>query len=49
MENKAIHKHYARTIKGTWVEGGLCEKCSDYLKRILDERNREKLAVLLDE
>ena len=48
MENKAIHKHYARTIKGTWVEGGLCKKCSEYLKGVLDERNKEKLAVIMD-
>ena len=47
-KNFDLHKHYARSTKGTWVEGGLCEKCSDYLKRILDERNREKLAAILD-
>ena len=47
MENKALHKHYARSTKGTWVEGGLCKKCFAYLKGILGERNREKLAAIL--
>ena len=48
MKNNSHLCQQAKIIKGTWVEDGLCEKCSKYLKQILDEQNKIKIDVVLE-